>query len=295
MKKTIVYCGTANLYPFMYLSMKSVLEHNEIDQFYFLIMDDTFPYELPANVTLMNISDKIAHYFPAGSKAYDSDLTPMSFIRLLLGDLLPQEDIVLYLDCDTITVKNFDELWDVDLTDYLCGAVHEAETGYKVDRMILMRTIYINSGVVLFNLNNWRKYKIDQFMLFQINHHKLDNGDQTMLNMLPPEKTYVLSNIYNASLLCNAHYFQELESAKIIHFPGLPLERYWTHFLPYAKKYLPNPYVIKPEKILHTHHSRRHLYPSEGNYVNSSKTAATISSRQHVTYSELDKRELYFN
>lgn len=246
MRKVLVYCGTRNLYPFMYLSMMSALEHNTLHQIYFFIEDDIFPFNLPENVTTINIAKSITNYFPPNSEAYASGLTYMSFLRLILGKLLPNENYALYVDCDTLVVDNLDDLFNLNMTDKLYAAVHESETGYKVDKIRLTKPHYYNSGVVYFNLDLWRQLRVDEYMLFEINHYRMGNGDQTLLNLIPETMTIELPYTYNQSLLCDAYYFQHLDQAKIFHWPGLPLDRYWKKFLPYAKKYLPNPSIIKP-------------------------------------------------
>jgi len=39
-------------------SMKSLLIHSNVDKIYFLIEDDTFPYELPPEVECINVSEQ---------------------------------------------------------------------------------------------------------------------------------------------------------------------------------------------------------------------------------------------
>jgi len=111
MDKVIVYCGTENLYPFMYLSMKSVLEYNTINRIYFLIEHDQFPYPIPDNVICINAKKIMNLYFPKNSVVHECVLTYMSFMRLALSKILLNEHIVLYLDCDTLIHNSLEEIW----------------------------------------------------------------------------------------------------------------------------------------------------------------------------------------
>ena len=56
--RTAVYTGTRNLYEFMIASAKSLLTHSNVEQIYFLIEDDIFPYELPPKTTIINVSNQ---------------------------------------------------------------------------------------------------------------------------------------------------------------------------------------------------------------------------------------------
>ena len=60
--KAAVYAGTKNVYEQMIPSMQSLLIHSDVDKIYFLIEDDIFPYELPAEVECINVSNQT--FFP---------------------------------------------------------------------------------------------------------------------------------------------------------------------------------------------------------------------------------------
>ena len=54
--RTAVYTGTRNLYYYMVAAAKSLLAHSNVEKIYFLIEDDTFPYELPPKTSTINVS-----------------------------------------------------------------------------------------------------------------------------------------------------------------------------------------------------------------------------------------------
>ena len=56
--KAAVYAGTRNIYNRMLAPAKSLLIHSDVDKIYFLIEDDTFPYDLPKEIECINVSEQ---------------------------------------------------------------------------------------------------------------------------------------------------------------------------------------------------------------------------------------------
>ena len=104
--RTAVYTGTRNLYPYMISAAKSLLIHSNVEQIYFLIEDDVFPYDLPPKTHTINVSNQ--QYFKKDGPNFKSEFTYMALIRVALTKIL-QEDIVLSLDVDTIVNENISD------------------------------------------------------------------------------------------------------------------------------------------------------------------------------------------
>lgn len=240
MDKVVVYCGTANLYPFIYCSMKSLLEYNSPDRIYFLIEDDQFPYPIPDQVRCINAKKIATNFFPKNSQVYTCPLTYMSFMRLALPKILLNETIVLYLDCDTLIVDNIDEIWDIDMSHHCFGAVRETY-GYPA------RTHLINSGIMLMNLTRLRTSQVDNYLLYMSNHGAYENGDQTVINFVIDTEIRYIPSIYNGTGLCHQ---PKDGKAKIQHWAGTPRREYYRNFVPYIRKYLPQ--LIPNMAVLYT-------------------------------------------
>ena len=98
-------------------------------------------------------------------KAYITWSTAM-YYRLRLPDLLPNEKRVLYLDCDTLVYKDLTNLYNYNIEGkYFTGMLEPRDLSYlglNVDN-------YINTGVMLFNLDELRKdnvaKKIEEFLI----------------------------------------------------------------------------------------------------------------------------------
>ena len=83
------------------------------------------------------------------------------WLRILLPELLPHADKVLYLDSDLIVADDLRPLWDTDLGDALLGAVTNPFYPFMPDHPKLHLGIedpadYLNSGVLLMSLARMR-------------------------------------------------------------------------------------------------------------------------------------------
>ena len=98
-------------------------------------------------------------------KGYITWSTAM-YYRLRLPDLLPNEKRVLYLDCDTLIYKDLTNLYNYDIEGkYFIGMLEPRDLSY----LGLEVNNYINTGVMLFNLDELRKEnvpkKIEEFLI----------------------------------------------------------------------------------------------------------------------------------
>lgn len=120
-----------------------------------------------------------------------------TYYRLVMQDLLPKIDKVLYLDSDIIVNCDISELFDIDITDYLVGACLDPDTaglynGYMPDKKEYMDTVlklkdpytYFQAGVLLMNLIEFRKKYTVKDILDYATSEKFQLLDQDILNHL---------------------------------------------------------------------------------------------------------------
>jgi len=80
------------------------------------------------------------------------------FSRIFADVILPDENRVIYLDCDTIITQNLFPLWETDLHGKPVGAVNDLRSSlYGRNLGMSAGTVYINSGVLLINLDAYRR------------------------------------------------------------------------------------------------------------------------------------------
>lgn len=112
-------------------------------------------------------------------------LTIQTLYRLLIPNLLPRNiKKVIYLDSDLVVEKDISILFNIQLDNYLIGAVNELfEPILPIIQFESIRD-YFNAGVLLINLEKWRQVDfVNQCLDYaQENPEKLLLGDQDILN-----------------------------------------------------------------------------------------------------------------
>ena len=118
----------------------------------------------------------------------DARYTVAASYRLLLPDLLPQYDKVLYVDCDVVVRNDLAALYHrTDLTGYYLGAVFEAPLESQLDylkKLGIQPGRYINSGFLLMNLQKLRVDGMVDKLLAAARRPDLQFPDQDVLNQL---------------------------------------------------------------------------------------------------------------
>ncbi len=130
----------------------------------------------------------------------------VTYYRLFIASLFPQYDKVLYLDCDLVVLGDISELYNIDLGDNIFGAGPEQFVqNTKEFRLYAEKALgvdpdgYINAGVLLMNLKEFRNSKIEEKFIDLITEHDFDllDPDQAYLNYLCLGRILVLPNGWN--------------------------------------------------------------------------------------------------
>ena len=175
-----------------------------------------------------------------------------SYARLFIAEMVPESvKRIIYLDCDMIVCQSLKELWDTDLNGKTIGVVQDTVGCRAKEQLSLsMNERYFNAGLLLIDLDAWRKHGIGAKCLHfleayngQVYHH-----DQGVLNGVLCNEKCILTMKYNTITI---HYFfnlrqirkyynetaefyslEEIENAKsepvIIHFTPSFTSRPWT-------------------------------------------------------------------
>lgn len=113
-----------------------------------------------------------------------------AYYRLKLSDILPENiSRILYLDCDMIVTGKLRPLWETELTDFAVAAVRDV-LSYLPDTFVRLSLTpesgYFNSGLLLINVDYWRKENVFEKAL-RITEEKADVllwHDQDILNVI---------------------------------------------------------------------------------------------------------------
>lgn len=126
---------------------------------------------------------------------------PIVLARLLLDNLLPENvRRVLYLDGDTIVRRSLKKLWNTDMGESSIGACVEPTCSKKrKEKLGLTGCPYYNAGVLLIDMDNWRKYNTGKQILkyYQKNRKSLFANDQDAINGSQRGWIYTLPPTYN--------------------------------------------------------------------------------------------------
>ena len=186
-------------------------------------------------------------------KSYDRYPTSMYF-RFLLPEILKEESKVLYLDCDIMVRRPLRDLFDINIKNYSCGAVIDQQCDdVQIINRLRLNTRYFNSGVMMLNLDAWRKNNYTKKLIdfIEENPNKCVFPDQDALNAVLSGTVKYLPLSYNLqemwlTMLDYARFsyrhYPELEDAKkdpiIIHFCVNDKPWYMECKNPYKEEYL---------------------------------------------------------
>lgn len=129
----------------------------------------------------------------------------MTYLRLLLPDLLSDAKTILYLDSDLVIDTDACAFFDIDMGGAGLGAIDGAAVEYTLDRDFLRligltnsdRTF--NAGILLLNAEVWRKNGLVERALEIARTHTdvLTSHDQSVLNAMFSREFYKLPPRYN--------------------------------------------------------------------------------------------------
>ena len=169
---------------------------------------------------------------------------------MLLPDLLPHLERVIYLDTDTVVLNPLTELWRSNLGEDVLGAVRDAVSPWAAgqfmthwrDLDLSPETPYFNAGVLVIPLDSWRTHRLAAKLVNILRAKYLVHGDQDALNagvqgrwLELPRRWNVQTMDWSGQTVGWALMRKEIEEAladpAIIHYtsPGKPWWQGCTH------------------------------------------------------------------
>lgn len=145
-----------------------------------------------------------------------------NYFRLLAPDILPASlNKVLYLDSDLVVNGSLDELFNLDISNYPVAACGGKVITTK-QRLQLQGDYYFNSGVMLMNLDFWRREKLGLQSIEFIRAHPemILLWDQDALNKIIDGNYINLDCKWNSLVDSYANQSQVSEESVIVHFVG---------------------------------------------------------------------------
>ena len=176
---------------------------------------------LDAKIHRVFVEDEIF----AGAPVLDR-LSKATYYRLLIGDILPKSvDRLLYLDPDIVINKDLTDFYNLDLKGkVIAGGTHLYGSVEHINLCRLFISLkkmnhYINAGVLLIDLDMWRKtVTLDRiFKFIQKNHSILFLADQDVINYLFADKLLRIDErLYNLDEKTFLHFAKKKSPSKKI-------------------------------------------------------------------------------
>lgn len=284
----IVFAFDDNFKVPSWVAIKSLIDNAKQDTFYdiFIVYSRLNDENIKAFSSLKNDSCNI-NFIKIDNSRFDkmpkSEAWPYEvYYRLIIPELIPQYDKIIYSDVDVMFKTDMAELYNQDINDYQCGAVaveqKDEKNGIHQHFAEYENNIIYMSGFLVLNAKKMREEGIvDKFFENMRRYEKkLKMFDLEVLNfscnkIKPVSFEYcVLENLYYGDykksqefkFLRNVYSDEELSQAskfpKIIHYAGgkvkmwkkiKPDNEYLTYILsaPFAEEYIKQ---IKFKKLM---------------------------------------------
>jgi lipopolysaccharide biosynthesis glycosyltransferase len=177
-------------------------------------------------------------------------LTPETYLRFWVRELLPGRARALYVDPDTIATGSVDELWHTDLQGRVLAAVPIPNSTRPKQHGMPPGSLFFNAGVLLIDLDAWeqRGYRDRCLAYLRAHPERAIDGDQDIINLvaigdwLPLDYVWnVINPFYRPSYdlgLSAAEVARVLREARIVHFNGSKKPWYYLDNHPRQRDYL---------------------------------------------------------
>lgn len=133
-----------------------------------------------------------------------------TWFRLIMPEIMPNYKKVLYLDSDLVVNSDIAELYNTDISGFLLAACHDADTaglynGFEPNKKEYMDNVlkivnpfdYFQAGVILFNLDEFRKQlNVDETLKYA-SSYDWQLLDQDVLNYLAQGKVKYVDMAWN--------------------------------------------------------------------------------------------------
>ena len=206
MEIPIIFATDDNYVPFLEVTLRSIIANASKKYNYVInVLNTGLNKERTDKVKLLenenfkinfcDISDHIVRIKDKLKNLYHFGLA--AWYRLFIQSIFPEYDKVVYLDCDIIVLGDVSELYNVDIGDNLLAAAncniistHEVFGEYAEKFVGVPRNKYLQSGVLVMNLKEFRKRDLENKFCYLINKYNFDVVD--------PDQAYLTAMCYGS-------------------------------------------------------------------------------------------------
>lgn len=221
----VMYAADENYVEIMAVSIKSMMLTNKWEKIHFYLVEDGISKESrQALEEMVSESGNEITFIPKpdirgmlGVELKTLRWSDSAYSRLFLKELFGTENMIeklLYMDCDTLIVGSLQELWNMDISDYLGAAclecmsnMHKRIVGAKP------KDNYINTGMLLLNVKRWIDENIQDMEADFIRKYKgkTEYVDQGVINGTVSNRFKMISPRYNLTALAYDFTYEEMQ------------------------------------------------------------------------------------
>lgn len=212
----IFFACDDNYAPFLMVTIKSIIENSNNHDIYKIYVLNTGiatdhielikKYE-KENLTInfVDVTPKIQEISKELDDVRDY-YTKAIFYRLFIASLFPKYDKAIYLDCDIVVLNDIANFFKIELDNNILGVVVDDVVANNDDfKVYTKETVgveankYFNSGVLLMNLEQYRKHNIENIFVEITKQYNFPSvaPDQDFLNFMCYGKVKYLSKSWN--------------------------------------------------------------------------------------------------
>lgn len=254
----IVFASDHGYLPHMSVAIASLIENNSEVSLNIYVINSDIRSDEWANLLDLDLRKK--HTF-INAQINDDELTDLitnhhftkaNYYRLFIDEIVP-DDKALYIDSDVVINGRLEELWNTNISEVYLAAVEEPNFFLRHhDLEMSLDSKYFNSGVMLLNLDMWRKNAIRKRVLEFVRRkpNVIQFVDQCGLNSVVNGEWLRIHPKYNMQTAIlemqnedrqsfyDFHNIDEaLKAPVIIHFTGSSKPWHFLNNHPYKKKY----------------------------------------------------------
>lgn len=250
----IVLAANEKFAPYLAVMIQSIVEHADSERNYDLIVlnhDITeqsqeqirYPFKNKKNISLRFI--RVSQYFDREKLFVDQHLSVETYYRLIIPEIMPAYDKILYLDCDMVAEYDVAELYDFDLQGtVIAGAKDIDESGnvklgdwrkYATEELGLDSPYdYFQAGVLVISLDALRKITTSKEMIELALSKSWRCHDQDVLNVICKNRVVYLPQRWNLQMNWQEGSLSRMQIMKMA--PRMLYQEYME-----ARK---NPYIV---------------------------------------------------
>lgn len=131
---------------------------------------------------------------------YSKNISPATFYRISISNILKEIDKILYIDVDTIITSSLYELYNINIDNYYIAAIKDygGDLVKQLEKKFNLYQ-YFNAGILLINNKKFIEDKLEEKfnIFFENNYEKIIFHDQDILNYVCNGKIKYLDYKYN--------------------------------------------------------------------------------------------------